>query len=92
MKTTLDVYEIREVKETDVFATYETVGFISPVKVRFKNDCKFCFVAPWPIISTNVIGKAQFLARKYNAKHCRDYPANLRTPIAPFPFIQRAQK
>ena len=92
MKTTLDVYEIREVKETDVFATYETVGFISPIKIRYCNDWKFSFVTPWPLISTDTIGGAMFLARKYNEKHCRDYPANLRKPIAPLPFTQRRER
>ena len=43
MKSKHECFEIREVLETDEFATYLNLGFIAPVKVRFLNDWKFCF-------------------------------------------------
>lgn len=44
MRSKYDCYEVREVRDSDIFASYENAGFISPIRVRFRNDCKFCFV------------------------------------------------
>lgn len=68
MKSQYNFFEIREIEKTDEFANYYNMGFISPIKLRFKNDWKFSFVYEWSRISVFILPKAKLLADAYNQK------------------------
>ena len=70
MKSQFDFFEIRDVRETDEFAYYHNIGFIAPIKIRFKNDWKFCFAYSWVHIPSK---EGSALARAYAANSTHLY-------------------
>ena len=68
MKSQYNFFEIREIEKTDEFANYYNMGFIAPIKLRFKNDWKFSFVYEWSRISVFILPKAKLLADVYCQK------------------------
>ena len=68
MKSQYNFFEIREIEKTDEFANYYNMGFIAPIKLRFKNDWKFSFVHEWSHISVRIFPEGKLLADAYRQK------------------------
>lgn len=77
MKSHYNFFEVREVSGSDEFANYSNIGFIAPIKIRFKNDWKFCFVYDWDRINVGIHEACKLeackLANAYNANNCHLY-------------------
>ena len=87
MKSQFDFFQIREVCESDKFADFSNIGMISPIKVRFRNDCKFSFVYGWTFVKNAKRSIAMFFAKRYNLR--KDWK---RVSIAPPCYVERARK
>lgn len=87
MKSQFDFFEIREICESDEFANLMIIGMISPIKVRFRNDCKFSFVHGWTFVKNAKRSIAMFFAKRYNLR-----VGQKRKPVTPLCYIEKARR
>lgn len=75
MRTHYDYFQIREVKETDTFSEYASLGFVAPIKVRIINNETFNFAYAFHLqrginfISAHIFKGLHCLAENSNIKN-----------------------